>query len=126
MAIKPKQKSPSREKYEAENPTVSFRVNHEMYERLQSAKKHEGKSFADIMKIGLGLMETKVLNEKEIRESSHKSGYEEGHVEGMMEFGVTYTCSVCGDPVAIESNEEKEAAAEYMEDHEWAHAKCRR
>ncbi len=121
---KHKRKPPSREKYEAENPTISCRVDLDTYQKLQKIKLDEGKSFADIMKIGLGELEAKFLKEQEIRESSHKSGYEEGYVEGMMEFGVTYTCSVCGDPVAIDSNEEKEAAAEYMEDHGWRHGEC--
>ena len=43
---------PSRIKYENNHPTVSCRVSKEIYDRLTESKKLDGKSFADILKIG--------------------------------------------------------------------------
>ena len=48
-----RKKSPSKIRYEQNNPTVSFRVSREPYDRLQA----EGKSYVDILKTGLGLMD---------------------------------------------------------------------
>ena len=42
----------------------------------------------------------------------------------MLEYGVTYPCSVCGEPIVIDSNDERKAVVDYMEDHGWAHEEC--
>jgi predicted DNA-binding protein len=79
MARKPKRRAPpSRIKYEKSHPTVSCRVSKELYDRLDKSRKVDGKSFADILKIGLGIAEN---NDKKIIQAKNE-GWLEGYVEG--------------------------------------------
>lgn len=114
------QKPPSRVKYEESHPTVSCRVPRETYERLQAIKEKEGKSFADILRIGMGILKAKAKKE----DKAYSQGYEQGYNEAEREFKVTYACSVCGKTITLNSEGEKEAASGYMEEHGWGHAEC--
>lgn len=117
---KGKRKPPSRIKYEQSHPVISCRVPREIYDRLQDIKQRDGKSFTDILRIGLRIRESKAKKEDE----AYSEGYEEGHNEAEREFRVTYACSVCGKTIALNSKGEKEAASEYMQEHSWGHAEC--
>ena len=44
---------PSRRRYETSHPTVSFRVDHDLYARLKELKKTANLSVADVLKVGL-------------------------------------------------------------------------
>ena len=44
---------PSRRRYEASHPTVSFRVDHDLYARLKELKEKANLSVADVLKVGL-------------------------------------------------------------------------
>ena len=44
---------PSRKRYEATNPTVSFRIGKDLYEELRNLKTTAGLSVADVLKVGL-------------------------------------------------------------------------
>ena len=44
---------PSRRRYETSHPTVSFRVDHDLYARLKELKKKANLSVADILKVGM-------------------------------------------------------------------------
>jgi hypothetical protein len=57
---KGKSKLPSREKYEKENPTVSFRLDKETYQRLKKHLAGTKCSFADFVKDSLGREETMI------------------------------------------------------------------
>lgn len=116
------QKPPSRVKYEESHPTVSCRVSRETYDRLQEMKEKEGKSFADILKIGLGILALKAKKD----EKAYSRGYRDGYREAEREFKVAYACSVCGKTITLNSEGEKEAASGYMEEHGWGHAECHR
>lgn len=117
---KDKRKSPSRIKYEQSHPVVSCRVLREIYERLQEMKEKEGRSFADILKIGLGILELKAKKD----EKAYSRGYDDGYHEAELEFKVTYACNVCGKPIVVNTKEEKEAVKQYMDDHNWGHTRC--
>ena len=45
---------PSRRRYEASHPTVSFRVDLDLYAQLKGLKEKANLSVADVSKIGLG------------------------------------------------------------------------
>lgn len=117
---KEKRKAPSRIRYEETNPTVSCRVSKEIYDKLQSLKQKEKKSFADILKVGLGILRSD--SEKEVK--AYQRGYDKGYRKAEEEFKVTYPCSVCGKIIALTSENEKRAASEYMTAHGWAHDEC--
>ena len=114
-----KRKPPSRVKYEQSHPTVSCRLPREIYDRLQDIKQRDGRSFTDILKIGLRIRESKAKKEDE----AYSEGYEKGYNEAEREFKVTYAFSVCGKTIALHGKEAKHAS-EYMEEHGWGHAEC--
>lgn len=53
-------KPPSRIRYEREHPVISFRVDKELFARLQVLRYQSGRSYADFIKVGAGLMEPDV------------------------------------------------------------------
>lgn len=50
---KPRSKPPSRQRYEKSHPTVSFRIDRELYDELKDLKSKAGLSVADILRVGM-------------------------------------------------------------------------
>ena len=119
-----KKKTPSRVKYEESHPTVSFRISRELCDRLQVVKKAEGKSTADVLKVGVGLLEVKVSEEKEAKRQGYEEGFGEGYERAESRYKVTYRCSVCRKTLEVTSVKEKEAVGRYMREHRWGRADC--
>ena len=83
MAGKKKRKvPPARLRYEKNHPTVTCRVSLDIYKRIDESRKIDGKSFADIFKLGLGLAEKRDKKVKAAKEQSWEEGYDEGYDEG--------------------------------------------
>ena len=121
---KDKNKPPSRARYEQANPTVSCRVTREIYDRLSKIRKEQGKSFGDIVRLGLGIIEPEAAKETEAYAEGYVKGLDDGFRDGEQTYKVMYCCKVCGELIAMESTEEKLAASRYMEEHGWRHASC--
>jgi len=117
---KGKRKAPSRIRYEESHPTIACRVPKETYDRLQEMKLKEAMSFADILKTGLGILQSKAKKD----EKAYYKGYNAGYRRAELEFKVTYACNVCGKPIVVNTRDEKEAIKEYMEEHRWGHREC--
>ncbi len=111
-----RKKSPSREKYEKENPTVSARVPEETRERLRVVLPKLGMSLADALKVLAGELEVKVTPIDEARQAA----YEEAKNLHM----VTYPCEICGKTIEVMSTKQKEAIRRYMLKYGWGHADC--
>lgn len=109
-------KPPSRLRYERSHPTVSCRVSLKTYRALDKARQDEGWSFADMLKAGLGTLRADA--------EMQQKAYEQGHRDAEKRFKVSYPCSVCGRPIAIEGQQAKQSAAQYMSEHGWAHTEC--
>jgi hypothetical protein len=124
MAKAVRKKAPSRVKYEQSHPTVSCRIPREIYDRLQKVKEAKGQSFADILKIGLGILEMQVKEEGEIRRKGYAEGYKKGYAVAERLYKVTYPCSVCRQMLTVTSQDEKEDIKKYMQEHGWAHSAC--
>jgi predicted CopG family antitoxin len=124
MAKKRRRNPPSRKRYEQSNPTISCRVSRQVYDRLQEIKKAEGKSMADILKVGLGLFEVKRRDEKTIRQEAYDEGWEKGINDAEALYAVTYRCSNCRKEMVVHTKEEKKAIREYMHEHGWCHGDC--
>lgn len=69
-----------------------------------------------MLKAGLGVLKADAESERE----AYKQGYSEAEVR----FKVIYRCSVCGKPIAIESQQAMQSATKYMTEHRWAHSEC--
>jgi hypothetical protein len=119
-----KKRAPSRVRYEQAHPTVSCRVAKELYNRLQAVKQAEGRSFTDILKIGLGVLEVQVKKEAEVKKKAHAEGYRNGYDEAERLYKVTYPCIVCRQTVTVKTEHEKEAIKKYMQEHRWVHTAC--
>jgi len=124
MVNKKKHYPPSREKYEEANPVVSFRVSMELFDRLEAVKEAEGKSNADVLSVGVGLLEVKIGKEKEIRDHAYDEGWEKGVEEACNIFLVAYLCSVCGKEIEVTTDDKKRAIKTYMRQYGWGHADC--
>jgi len=124
MAKTTKRKAPSRVRYEQGHPTVSCRVPREVYKRLRVVKKADDKSFSDVLKIGLGILEVQVREEAEVREQGYAKGYKKGYANAERLYKVTYPCSVCGEMLTVTDRDEKEAIGKYMQEHRWGHRAC--
>jgi antitoxin component of RelBE/YafQ-DinJ toxin-antitoxin module len=111
-----RRKSPSREKYEQNNPTVSGRVPKETHDRLYANLAKHGMSLTDALKVLAGELEVKVIPIDEAR----RAGYEEAKNLYM----VPFPCSACGEMIPITNPKTKEAVSRYMTEHGWAHAEC--
>ena len=88
--------------------------------RLEKIKSKEKKSFADILKVGMGILEVKTLRESVIREKA----FSEGYAKAESEFKVTYRCVICGKLMTVTSQKEKAAVNEFMREHRWGHIEC--
>ena len=117
---KQKKKTPSRIRYEKSHPTVSFRPDQELYDTLQAVRQAEGKSYADVLKVGVGLLKVKIGEEMEI----YSRGFLNGHRKAKERYLVTYKCCVCGKPMEIREQNVKEAIRRYLHEEGWGHANC--
>ena len=111
---------PSRIKYENNHPTVTCRVSKEIYDRLTESKKVDGKSFADILKMGLGIVEKQ---DKKLVETRDKA-YNKGYAEAGNRYTVTYPCATCGKDMEVTSWKEKLAIKQFMKENGWGHKEC--
>ena len=115
---------PSRYRYEEKNPTVSARLPKEIRDRLRANLAKQGKSLADAL--------IAIANDLDIKAKAYDEAWQEGHDDGLVEghclaesiFKVTYRCSKCGEPIDVESTEEREAAGQLMTRAGWGHIKC--
>jgi len=113
---KKKRKSPSRERYEKENPTVSGRMPKEKRDKLYANLAKSGRSVSDALNSLADDLELKVRPIDEAR----KAGYEEAKNLYM----VPYLCYICGKPIAITSPESKEFVSKFLTERGWGHTQC--
>jgi len=123
---KAKHKPPSRERYETNNPTVSFRASRGLHEKLNEIREKTGKSYADIIKESLGVQKTQAKN-------AYKKGYDAGYDIGF-EHGIQMSqqfclgnCSVCGEYLEWDLDNEKDVALlrKTINDAEIFHTRCK-
>ncbi len=91
---------PSRRRYEASHPTVSFRVDQDLYARLKELKKTANLSVADVLKVGLEKSEPLV-----------GEAFQNGFMGGLAE-AYQNVCDTCEDEVmatAIAQGEEPDS-----------------
>ena len=117
-------KSPSRVRYERNNPVISFRATKEMLERTEAVKKAEGKSNADIFEDGLGLNEVKIRSEKDIRDEAYQKGYTEGYQAARKLYAVTFLCIICRKTIEVTTEEVKNIIRKRLRELRWGHAEC--
>jgi len=78
---------PSRRRYETSHPTVSFRVDQDLYARLKKLKEKANLSVADVLKVGLEKSEPLV-----------GEAFQNGFMSGLAE-SYAVACDDCQDEV---------------------------
>jgi hypothetical protein len=117
-------KSPSRIKYEQNNPVVSFRISKELYDSLQKAKEKQGMSYTDILRVGLGLITPTIRSEEKIKLQAYDKGWEQGNEMALEAFAITYPCKKCKKEMIVDTEEEKKAIREFLFAQGWHHGDC--
>jgi len=111
-----KKRSPSRDRYEKNNPTVSARVPIETRDKLLEALPKLGMSLADALKVLAGKLEIQAIPV----DAARRQGYE----EAKKLYSVTYQCFVCGKTIVLTNPETKRVVSRFLTEHAWGHTKC--
>ena len=119
-----KKKSPSRDKFEKENPTVSARVPKETRDRLYANLAKLGMSLADALKVLAGELEIKARPIDEVRQQIYDEGWEKGIEDAEELYAVSCPCSKCGKKKTVINKDEKKAITRFMIANRWHHADC--
>lgn len=117
---------PSRVRYERSHPTVTIRVDSELYEQLQEMRSTGGFSYAEVFRAGLdkaSLVVGKAL--EEARQEGYQEGLAEGSEAAKRKYSVGYYCARCKRKhLIIVHDKEKAAAARLMFDAGWHSPRC--
>ena len=115
-------KPPSRVRYEQSHPTVSFRLDKDTHDLLkQRLEDLGGISFADFIKDSLGLLQIKIPNTEDIKETAWGEGYDQAEKD----YQIWYYCSVCRERMDMEPNSDShKAMIGYMKENGWGHKSC--
>ena len=115
-------KPPSRVRYEKSHPTVSCRIDKDTHNLLQQRLEDLGGiSFADFVKDSLGLLQLKIPDIGEIKETAWSEGYDQAEKDCQ----IWYFCAVCRKRMDIDPNSNShKAIIGYMKEHGWGHASC--
>lgn len=73
--VKGRQKSPSRQRYEASHPVVAIRVSRELYQQLNEARQQRGMSWANLVRLGV----ERELDIKQAVSKAYDAGYQDGY-----------------------------------------------
>jgi len=120
--VKATHKPPAQVRYEQSHPTVSFRLSRDVYDLLkQRLEDLGGISFADFVKDSLGLLQLKMPDIKEIKETAWGDGY----AQAVEDCEIWYFCNVCGERMEMSPNDDDhKAMIGYMKEHGWGHPSC--
>ena len=114
------QKTPSRERYEKANPTVSARIPVATRDKLLASLEALNMSLPEALKVLAGEMEVKTKPIEEAR----KEGLSAGFRQARSQYMVTFPCSECGKPIAITEPKIKAEIVRYMSKSRWKHSQC--
>ena len=97
---------------------MSCRLNKDTHDLLkQRLEDLGGVSFADFVKDSLGLLQLKMPDVEEIKETAWSEGYDQAQI--------WYYCAVCGERIDMSPNSDShKAMIGFMKDKGWAHASC--
>jgi hypothetical protein len=134
MATPRQHRSPSRERYAKQHPSLTVHFDEDTYARVVALRERSGLTLNQLVRQALGSLETHV---DEIREYGRHDGYATGWKAGSKDgadkmrvatraaWQLTYPCSGCGQPVAIRVGDpDAERAIKVLTDERWGHAKC--
>lgn len=128
-------KSPSRKRYEKENPIINFRIDREIKEDLEEM-------LEDIETTKKDWIEARVDEDIEFYRdvidqhglSGYMAAFNFGHDKAEEKYNVEYPCDVCGEPLEVTKEEEKEKIFQILKEAsdpekevsewKWGHTEC--
>ena len=115
-------KPPARVRYEKSHPTMSCRLDKDTHALLkQRLEDLGGVSSADFVKDSLGLLQLKIPDTEEIKETA----WDEGYAQAVQEYQIWYYCAVCRKRIDMPPNSDShKAIIDYMKEHGWGHVSC--
>ncbi len=120
----PRHQPPSRIRYNQKKPVVSIRVPKDILEGLRLVKGTTAESMTRVFLLGLGYHKLNAMSEKAVWQKGYDKGFDEGANAACNYYVLTYLCSVCGEEVTVDTEEEKKAIREYIRKHGWGHSEC--
>ncbi|MHB8488863.1 MAG: ribbon-helix-helix protein, CopG family [Candidatus Dormibacteria bacterium] len=110
---------PARLRYAADHPTVTIHLpDRATYARLDELAERSGLSRGQIVKQALGLVEKGVAQD----EAAYLGAYCDGQMDALEAYGLSITCSICGEPIDVEAGSEMaKAAVALLVERGWAH-----
>jgi len=120
--VKGTHKPPARVRYEESHPTMSCRLDKDTHDLLkQRLEDLGGVSFADFVKDSLGLLQLKMPDIEEIKDTAAGEGYN----QATEDYQIWHYCAGCRKRIDIEPNDNAhKAIISYMKDKGWAYASC--
>ena len=110
-------KPPSKLRYEATHPQVSFRIDHDTKEWLDGIRAKTGQSYSSILQDAL-------ISAAKWREYSERR-YIEGYEDGKREFHIQYRCGICGGLCTVQPNSNAhQEIVNCLASRGWGHAEC--
>lgn len=113
---------PSRQRYEASHPTVGARVSKEDYAKLDEIRTTQGKSFAELLLVGAGLL-TPDANTKALIDKADKKGYQRGRRSALKGVAIG-RCSRCRQPFYWDLTDASELGKLAGALSGWVHTRC--
>ncbi len=122
MVKKSSHKPPARVRYEQSHPAMSCRLDKDTHDLLQQRLEDlGGVSFADFVKDSLSLLQLKMPDAEEIKETAQSEGY----VQAIDDNQIWYYCAVCGERIDMDPNgNDHKAMIGYMKEQGWGHQSC--
>jgi hypothetical protein len=117
---------PSRARYAAQHPTIGVHCDRDTYQRLVALRERSGLSLGQLVKQALGVAEKDIDT---VRTRAHAEGLEAGRRAGWTHarslYRLTYACSICQGPIAIEAGSEAaKVATAALTARGWQHVQC--
>ncbi len=110
---------PSRKRYEASHPVLSFRVTREVLAQIDSLRAR-GVSRMGLLLRGLGHVVTEQTAELE----RYAEGYNKGYEEARQRFAITFRCGACGGQAEVSGDRAKQDIVTIIERRGWRHGRC--
>ncbi|MFC1861566.1 hypothetical protein ACFLYL_04790 [Chloroflexota bacterium] len=118
--VKATHKPPSRLRYENNNPTISFRVSREVYDKLKAHLARRDVSFANFVKESLGVQQTQIPDVGKIKQAAWNEGYRKAKAT----YEICLSCSICQQPITVRSNSQMHKAIIDHLEGLWSHGNC--
>lgn len=124
MAVKKVKKEDAKTRYDDKNPTVSFRVSLEEYERLDALRK-SGTPFREMVLRGAGMIEKDQAMEKEGRAAEKLRIEEAARAEALMSVWLG-NCPKCGRSMLwdLTNANQRELLVKAIWRSNYSHARC--